>query len=420
MKKINSDNLSIFHDKVNNRYCAKITVEKGTPRKNVYGKSKEEVIRNVQKLIYQAGNQDYMVKKGIPFIELLKYNFSRRDNAGLIGDAQYVRTQRIFKRIEQSEIANKNIKSLTEKDYQKFLEELSKEYAQSSFDKFYSEISQALDFAYRKRIIDEFPLDKKIKPKCKKATKTINALTAEQQKILTNYLENATLQECSYKNAMLIQMYMGLRIGEVNALRIQEIDLKNKTIYVHRTVSTDRNEKTIIEEKTKTDAGIRTLPIPDNILPYIKEQMEVALNHKDNLLFLNRNNSIVAESNVNSQFKNKLVKLKIYEEGMATHALRHTYATRCIESGMDPVILSDLMGHSDVTITLKKYVTIFNGIKAKSTEKTDKYYNELNLFNKKAVMENNEKEQKIPKNNISNSNIIQFPKKYIVNDYYER
>lgn len=418
MKKADWDNLAISYDNENNRYVAKVTIIKGEARKNVYGDTREEVERKVKKLIYKSGNVEYMKKKGIPFIDLLEYNFSRRDDAGLIGDAQYTRTQRIFKKIKEFDIAYKNVKKLEENDYQKFFNTLAKEYAQSTLDKVYCEVSQGLEFAHRKNIIDEFPLDKKLKPKCKKSTKKIKALTIEQQKILTKYLESTNLADCSYKNAMLIQMYMGLRIGEVNALRIQEIDLKNKTIFVHRTVTTDRNEKPVIEEEPKTSAGFRTLPIPDNILPYIKEQMELALNNEDHLLFLTRNKTIVAESSVNSQLKSRLVKLKIYEENMATHALRHTYATRCIEAGMKAIVLSKLLGHSDVSVTLRTYVDVFKEFEAKNTQKADEYYNELNLFSKKVDIEENE--QEIPKNSEKPSNIIQFPKKYIVNDYYER
>ena len=100
MKKVDWDNLPISADEENNRYVAKVTIIKGEPRKNVYGNTREEVERKVKKLIYKSGNVEYMKEKGIPFIDLLEYNFSRRDDAGLIGDAQYTRTQRIFKKIE--------------------------------------------------------------------------------------------------------------------------------------------------------------------------------------------------------------------------------------------------------------------------------------------------------------------------------
>lgn len=328
------------------------------------------------------------------------------------------RTQEVFKQIRKYDIAYKNVKELKEDDYQKFFNELAKKYAKSSLDKVYSEINQSLDFAKRKEIIKEFPLDKRLKPKCKKQTKKIKALRIDQQKELTKCLENTTVSEYAFRNAALIQMYIGLRIGEVNALRIEEIDLKNKTIYVHRTVTKDRNNKIIIEEKPKTEAGVRTLTIPDNILPYVKEQMEIALNHKDNLLFLNRNNNFVSETNANSQLKIRLVNWGLYEKDIATHALRHTYATRCIEAGIEAVVLSKLLGHSDVSVTLRTYVDVFREFQAKNTQKTDEYYDELNLFSKKVKVK--EKEQKITKNKEVRSNIIQFPKKYVANDYFER
>ena len=99
MKKIDWDNLSIAYDKLNDRYVTKVTIVKGEPRKNIYGDSPEEVIKTVKSLVYQSGNQEYMIKKGIPLIELLRYNLSRRDKAGLIGDAQYARTQNVLKKI---------------------------------------------------------------------------------------------------------------------------------------------------------------------------------------------------------------------------------------------------------------------------------------------------------------------------------
>lgn len=213
---------------------------------------------------------------------------------------------------------------------------------------------------------------------------------------------------------------MGLRIGEVNALSIEDIDLKEKQIYIHKTVSEDRKGKPIIKEHAKTEAGTRILPIPDNILPYIMEQIEIAKNHKDNLLFLNERKNIVRESSANSQLKTRLINLGIYQKDMATHALRHTYATRNIEASIELIVLSKLMGHSDTSVTLKNYVTIFDEVKAKSTKKVSKYYNDINLFKDKVT--NNEEDQKILKNNQKlHSNIIYFlTEKIVANDWYER
>ena len=106
---------------------------------------------------------------------------------------------------------------------------------------------------------------------------------------------------------------------------------------------------------------------------------------------------------------------------MATHALRHTYATRYIEANIEAgvdddttlTILSKLMGHSSPSVTLRTYVTIFDNVKAKSTKKVSAYYDKLDLFKNKVT--NDEEVQKISENNKKpHSNIIYFPTAKIV------
>ena len=66
---------------------------------------------------------------------------------------------------------------------------------------------------------------------------------------------------------------------------------------------------------------------------------------------------------------------------MASHSLRHTYATRCIEAGVTPVILQRLMGHTDVSITLNTYTSVFNKYKEAELEKVNNYYRNNDIVN---------------------------------------
>ena len=184
-----------------------------------------------------------MIYRGMPLIELVKYNFERRDEAGKIGDAQYNRTIYVIKQIENSKIGSKNVIDITEKEYQEFFNEIAKKYADSSLDKCYSEISQALKYAKRKKIIKENVLEDIIKPKSKISTKKIKALKIKEQKILTDYLLGLTVEDYEYKNVFLIQMYMGLRIGEVLTLKNNDIDLDRRTIHIQRTLTENRERK---------------------------------------------------------------------------------------------------------------------------------------------------------------------------------
>ena len=237
------DDVSVYFDKERNRYDIKVTIENGKKRKTVHGKTEEESVLKARQLLYSTKDEDFMIYRGMPLIELVKYNFERRDEAGKIGDAQYNRTIYVIKQIENSKIGSKNVIDITEKEYQEFFNEIAKKYADSSLDKCYSEISQALKYAKRKKIIKENVLEDIIKPKSKISTKKIKALKIKEQKILTDYLLGLTVEDYEYKNVFLIQMYMGLRIGEVLTLKNNDIDLDRRTIHIQRTLTENRERK---------------------------------------------------------------------------------------------------------------------------------------------------------------------------------
>lgn len=408
------DDVSVFYDKSHNRYGAKITLEKGKPRKTVYGKTEEETLLKARKLLYGTRDEKFIVSKGMPLSELLKFNLERRDNAGKVGDAQFVRTTYTIKQIEKYEIASKNIIDLTEKDYQDFFNKLAKEYADTSIDKCYSEINQALKYAKKKKIIQDNSLEDIIKPKSKIGEKEIITLTTSQQKILTDYLLGLTIKKYKYKNVFLIQLYMGLRIGEALALKKSDIDLKHKKIHIQRTITQNRDQEYVLGKMPKTFAGNRVLPIPDIIYDYVKEQVEISNNNMQNLLFVNGNN-LVRHTCMNDQLKRRLINLGIYELGMTTHSLRHTYATRCIESGMQAIVLSKLLGHSDIRVTLNTYVKIFNEYQTKVSKELEKYYKDINLTQNELNYNDDIDYEELEIEETKGAKIIPFPK--VINDY---
>ena len=181
-----------------------------------------------------------------------------------------------------------------------------------------------------------------------------------------------TIQDEPYKNVFLIQMYMGLRVGEALALRNGDIDLKRNLVDVNKTLTTDKNEKVIMGDTTKTYSGLRQVPIPKFIRNSVIEQMNIGTNHMDKQLFLSPNGNYVDNRNVNYILKKRLADLGI--TGISTHSLRHTYGTRCVEAGMRAVALQRLMGHKDVSVTMNTYTSIFNRYKEEELEKVNQYY----------------------------------------------
>ena len=83
-------------------------------------------------------------------------------------------------------------------------------------------------------------------------------------------------------------------------------------------------------------------------------------------------NNYMNPQNANRQLKHILKAMNI--AGISTHSLRHTYGTRCIEAGMRAVALQRLMGHTDISITLNTYTSVFNKYKENELEKVNQYY----------------------------------------------
>ena len=211
------------------------------------------------------------------------------------------------------------------------------------------------------------------KPKSTKPTKVIRAMELKEQEKLTNYLKSKTIEEEPYKNAFLIQLYAGLRIGEVMALQTNDIDLENNLIKVTKTLTRNADGKIIMGSKTKTFAGIREIPIPDIIKDELKEQIEISKNNFDGQLFVSKVGKYADPRNANAILKRILInEFKIND--ITTHSLRHTFGTRCIESGMAPVVVQRLMGHKDISVTLNTYTSILNKFKEDELQKLKDYY----------------------------------------------
>ena len=373
---------SVFFNKSKNKwFVSYYIIDSNTHvevRKQKTVKSEEEGKQFLSSLQYQKGNEIFIKNNGIPLSQLMRSNLQRKLDMNLIKERQYSRVLKTIQVIEKSDIAYMKIEDVTSDDIQIYLNSL-KHYSNSYIKKIMEQFTQSYNLAINKGYIVKNPMVDVIKPKSTKPDKEIRAMTIEEQQSFTNYLMNRDIKDEPYKNVFLIQMYMGLRVGEALALRNGDIDLKNDLIHVNKTLTTDKDEKVIMGDTTKTYAGLRDVPIPQFIKSSIIEQMSIATNNKDSQLFLNTNGNYIDNRNVNSILKKRLAKLGI--TGISTHSLRHTYGTRCIEAGMRAVALQRLMGHKDISVTLNTYTSIFNKYKEKELEKVNEYYMNNEIIN---------------------------------------
>ena len=196
----------------------------------------------------------------------------------------------------------------------------------------------------------------------KSIQKEIKVLTHREQEALTSSIN------CVWKYnsdlAMMIALYSGLRIGEVAALRLDDIDFVNRRIRIDESL----NRTTVYQAdgyiahplvygNTKTQK-VRFTPISDtlyNMLSiYMKTMPKEIKRDPKNPLFMNRNKKAMEPRNLTYHFQKKLKNLNIYD--IHFHSLRHTFATRALESGMNIKYCSAILGHSTTSITENIYM----------------------------------------------------------------
>ncbi len=341
---------------------------------------------------HKKNNSIYVKHNGIPINELMKAINDRKLRFNKVSPQQYGKNNKIIETIEQASVGTKEISEITADELQAYFDSL-KHYSNSYMQKYMMQFTQAFNYAKEKGYITVNPMIDVYKPKSNKPDKIIRAMEIDEQQAFTEYLINKTTAEEPYKNVFLIQLYMGLRIGEALALQYDDIDLKNRAIHIHKTLSRDENERVIMKHIPKTVAGIRTVPIPNNILGEVAEQKEIAKNNKDQLLFLGKYGSMSDPRTVNTVLKRMLSQnFRIYD--ITTHSLRHTFGTRCIEAGMQPVTLQKLMGHKDIAVTLNTYTSILSRFKNEELIKVNNYYESNNMFNRIEQEKNTHEKEK--------------------------
>lgn len=365
---------SIYYIEKRKKWAAQITntVAGKQVRKTVYGNTKKEVSEKLLELRVQMKDVGLIREQGMNIIDIMKEIRDKKLNSNIIKEGQYTRITKTIEKIEKSFLKDLNIKNITSDNIQEFLN-TNKNYSNSYIKKMYEQLNQAFNFAVKNKYIINNPMDDVIKPRSTKEDKEVRALTIEEQQTLSNYLLNSSIEQENYKNIFLIQMYMGLRIGEVLALNVNDFDLEKQMLNVNKTLTLNIDDELVVGDTAKTYAGKRTIPIPDFLIGTLKEQLKIAENNKDNLLFL-YDDHFISHSTINGRLKRILKNMDINNSEISTHSLRHTFATRCIEAGMSAVVLQRLIGHTDISITLNTYTSVFNKFKENELNKVLEYY----------------------------------------------
>lgn len=210
----------------------------------------------------------------------------------------------------------------------------------------------------------------------KDTRKKIDVLNKSEHRKLLKYVD----EHFTFINlGFLITISTGVRIGEICALKWEDVDLENNLIHINKTlqrvyIASDKSTKLIVD-KPKTIESIRDIPITN----FLRKKLKPLLKIVNSSYYVISNSDKPIEPRTYRMYFHKVLE-NIGLRQVKFHCLRHTFATRCVENSNDYKSLSAILGHSNISITLDLYVHPNDESKKKCI---DKMMNSLSIKDKK-------------------------------------
>lgn len=384
---------TIYFSETLNKWVAQY-VEPSGNRKTLTQKKTEKVSdfkKRFTNIINEINNNTYISSNDTSLYNILKDYIDDNYKTGITNANTYKRNVENLKLLEKccNTFIYKPIQKVTVLEIKKSLpnlveleivdketnEKKSKFYSQTVIDKLYRFLNKGFKIAISERIIQYNVMDNESiqKPKSKKQTDKVEALTLEEEKKLIKTLRSF---DHKYKNIILLTLFTGMRIGETLAITRDNINLKENTITIEKTLTRNKDDKVILGDKTKTRAGKRIIFLSENAKAVLKEILSTNITNMYNLIFYDYDkNTFITPNEINCFLKRLNQKYKICND-IHTHMLRHTYATRCIEAGMSAKVLQKNLGHKKIQTTLDTYTSVFEKFNKDENEKYNLYMKE--------------------------------------------
>ena len=272
-------------------------------------------------------------------------------------DKTYNRYSDVVYRHLIPKLGNQELRELTPLIVQRYITELLQNgnlktgegLSANSINSIITVIQGSMSTAHMLELTDRYEMNKLRRPKSKE--KPIECFSPVEQK----QIEQAVMNDKRDKmKGIILCLYTGLRIGELLALEWSDIDFGKAELTVSRNCHDGKNKNGIfcrITDTPKTSHSRRVIPLPKQLLPLLREMKK----HSNSKYVVSGDkDKILSVRSYQRSFELMQKKLGIPRRGF--HALRHTFATRAIECGMDIKSLSEILGHKNPMITLNRYV----------------------------------------------------------------
>lgn len=431
---------SFYFDKLKKRWYGVVTIGFTADDKPIRKKVSDKDLKIAQEKFTELKEQirkgTFVEKSRESLAEIILFLLEKNKTLNLIKDSTYARELHTLKIIEADAIGKMPIQSISERDILAFLNR-NLDRSNSYLLKIFRQLKSAFRYAQAENLINKNPMEFMKRPKSRVQTKKVYALTIDEQRKLVEILRGP---EEKNKCSVILQLMLltGMRSGEILALdKNKDINFNFKKITIRRTITRDSNGDFKIGESPKTANGIRTIPMSEACEALLCTHLKNWQKNPLNLLFYDiKNDHLFNPVQLNAAFKyivkkyqiikmteqykslgekKKPIRYKKYtyfekskneykllglnpphdwlqrqekyyfkeflpEKPFNAHMLRHTFATRCIESGMPVKVLSKILGHSDIQITLNTYCDVFEEYENDALAKAEEYLKALTLI----------------------------------------
>ena len=377
--------------KKGNGYEGRITVEVNGVRKqvSVYDKSQRVVVEKMQELRKKRDDNYYIENKNITLEEWLK-EWMRVYKKPYISPRTYQGYVEKSKTILEH-LGNMQLQKIELYHLQKFISDLQNEgKSPKSLRHYYSILKMCFDDAIMCRHISLNPTRNLKLPSMRR--KELNIMTKEEQLVFEGFMKKYRMG-----TAYIVLANTGLRAGELSGLTWKDVDFENKALYVRRgmqkiTTYDDDFNKVKRERKVtdvKTENSYRVVPMLDKVVRILQEYKKKVQAEQEELAELGegfKDDDFIFKTKYNhpitSEYLRKtcqgICKSNNFRK-VGIHELRHTFATRSIEAGIDLRVLQEILGHASYSTTADIYVHILGQVKLSQMNRLEDYLTDINM-----------------------------------------
>lgn len=318
-----------------------------------------------------------------------------------IKESTRVRYDDFYQRYIKQQIGKHRVSDFNPIQLERLLQGMAdKDYSTKTIRDVYNILNAMFKYAVHNRIIMFNPCAGVDIPKTK--TKPIRVLTVEEQREVLEHAKGRI-----HENLIQVALGTGMRGGELLGLTWEDIDFRKREISVNKTLvyikDLETKKYTFKYQTPKTKNSIRKIPMQDSVYKALKRQRiqlkEMQLSSLEwapfkgfeNLVFAGKNGKPITEhsfqvtldwieKSINKERQKRAEKNKTEFEPIAhfyPHALRHTFATRCFEAGIDAKVVQGFLGHYSIAITLDLYTHVTNDKAKSEMDKLQNLYQEI-------------------------------------------